>query len=101
MPGTAILHEVEKIYGVSYRFYSLAKQQILVSEALTAISGSIHNIATSPGTGCDEKCPIAGIRSRKYLIRSSPFGRGLWDCGALRSAVLLAARLSRQVVDQM
>jgi hypothetical protein len=46
MPSTAILYEVQRLYGVSDRLDSLAEQHPLVSEALLAISGSVRNTAT-------------------------------------------------------
>ena len=46
MPATAILYEIQKLYGVSARLESLAEQHPLVSEALLTISGSVHNTAT-------------------------------------------------------
>jgi len=46
MPGTAILLEVQKLYGVSDRLDSLAEQHPLVFEALITISGSVRNTAT-------------------------------------------------------
>jgi hypothetical protein len=46
MPSTAILQEVQRLYGVSDRLDSLAGQHPLVSEALLVISGSVRNTAT-------------------------------------------------------
>ena len=46
MPTTAILLEIQKLYGVSDRLDSLAEQHPLVSEALITISGSVRNTAT-------------------------------------------------------
>jgi hypothetical protein len=46
MPSTAILYEIQKLYGVSDRLESLAEEHPLVSEALITISGSVHNTAT-------------------------------------------------------
>jgi hypothetical protein len=46
MPGTEILHEVQKLYSVSDRLDSLAEQHPLVSEALITISGSVRKTAT-------------------------------------------------------
>ena len=46
MPSTAILHEVQRLYGVSDRLDLLAEQHPLVSEALINISGSVRNTAT-------------------------------------------------------
>jgi hypothetical protein len=46
MHSTAILQEVQRLYGVSDRLDSLAGQHSLVSEALLIISGSVRNTAT-------------------------------------------------------
>ena len=46
MPSTAILYEVQRLYGVSDRLDSLAEQHPVVSEALLGISGSVRNTAT-------------------------------------------------------
>ena len=46
MPLTAILREVEHLYGVSDRLDSLAGNHPVVSEALLVISGSVRNTAT-------------------------------------------------------
>jgi len=46
MPSAAILHEVQRLYGVSDRLDSLAEQHPVVSEELLAISGSLRNTAT-------------------------------------------------------
>ena len=46
MPSTAILHEVQQLYGVSDRLDSVAEQHPLVSEALLTISESVRNTAT-------------------------------------------------------
>ena len=46
MPSTAILHEVQRLYGVSDRLDLLAEQHPVVSEALLAISESVRNTAT-------------------------------------------------------
>jgi hypothetical protein len=46
MHPIAILHEAQKLYGVSDRLDSLAEQHPLVSEALITISGSVRNTAT-------------------------------------------------------
>ena len=46
MPSTAILHEVQRLYGVSDRLDSVAEQHPVVSEALLAISESVRNTAT-------------------------------------------------------
>ena len=46
MPSTAILHEVQRLYGVSDRLDVLADQHPIVSEALLSISVSVRNTAT-------------------------------------------------------
>jgi hypothetical protein len=46
MSSTAILQEVQLLYGVSDRLDSLSGQQPLVSEALISIAGSVRNTAT-------------------------------------------------------
>jgi hypothetical protein len=46
MPSTAILQEVQRLYGVSDRLDSLAEEHPLVSEALLVISVSVRNTAT-------------------------------------------------------
>jgi hypothetical protein len=46
MPLTAILREVQHLYGVSERLDSLAEEHPVVSEALLVISGSVRNTAT-------------------------------------------------------
>ena len=46
MPSTAILYEIQKLYGVSDRLDSLSEQHPLLSEALLTISGSVRNTAT-------------------------------------------------------
>jgi hypothetical protein len=46
MPSTAILREVQNLYGVSDRLDSLAEEHSRVSEALLVISGSVRNTAT-------------------------------------------------------
>ncbi len=46
MPSTAILREVQHLYGVSDRLDSLAEEHPTVSEALLVISGSVRNTAT-------------------------------------------------------
>jgi hypothetical protein len=46
MHPITILHEAQKLYGVSDRLDSLAEQHPLVSEALITISGSVRNTAT-------------------------------------------------------
>ena len=46
MPSTAILHEVQRLYGVSDRLDALADQHPIVSEGLLSISVSVRNTAT-------------------------------------------------------
>jgi hypothetical protein len=46
MPSTAILQEVQRLYGVSDRLDSLAEEHPIVSEALLVISVSVRNTAT-------------------------------------------------------
>jgi hypothetical protein len=46
MPSTAILREVQHLYGVSDRLNSLAEEHPVVSDALLVISGSVRNTAT-------------------------------------------------------
>ena len=46
MPSTAILQEVNRLYGVSDRLDTLSEQHPLVSEALLVISGSVRSSAT-------------------------------------------------------
>ena len=46
MPSTAILREVQHLYGVSDRLDYLAEEHPVVSEALLIISGSVRNTAT-------------------------------------------------------
>jgi len=46
MPSTAILREVQHLYGVSDRLDFLAEEHPVVSEALLVISGSLRNTAT-------------------------------------------------------
>ena len=46
MPSTAILHEVQRLYGVSDRLDALADQHPIASEALLSISESVRNTAT-------------------------------------------------------
>jgi hypothetical protein len=46
MHSTAILREVQHLYGVSDRLDALADEHPLVSEALLVISGSVRNTAT-------------------------------------------------------
>jgi len=55
MPSTAILHEVQRLYGVSDRLDALADQHPIVSEALLSISVSVRNTCNIVGSaGCDE-----------------------------------------------
>jgi hypothetical protein len=49
MPSTAILREVQYLYGVSDRLDSLAEEHPVVSEALLVISESVRNTATLLG----------------------------------------------------
>lgn len=46
MPSTAILREVQHLYGVSDRLDSLAGEHPAVSEALFVISVSVRNTAS-------------------------------------------------------
>jgi hypothetical protein len=46
MQSSAILHEAQELHKVSDRLDWLAEQHPLVSEAITAISGSVRNTAT-------------------------------------------------------
>ena len=46
MPSTAILREVQHLYGVSDRLDSLAEEHPVVSDALLVISVSVRNTAT-------------------------------------------------------
>lgn len=46
MPSTAILREVQQLYGVSDRLDTLAENHPVVSESLLVISGSVRNTAT-------------------------------------------------------
>lgn len=46
MPSTAILQEVQRLYGVSDRLDSMSGQHPLISEALLVISGSVRSTAT-------------------------------------------------------
>jgi hypothetical protein len=46
MHAHPILHEVQQLYNVSDRLYSLAEEHPVVSEALINISGSVRNTAT-------------------------------------------------------
>jgi hypothetical protein len=61
-PSTAILQEVERLYGVSARLDSLSEQHPLVSEALLVILGSVRNTATLLGVLVATKMPpLAGF----------------------------------------
>ena len=57
MRSTAILQEVQRLYGVSDRLDSLAGQHPLVTEALLVISGSVRNTATLLGVLVATKMP--------------------------------------------
>jgi hypothetical protein len=46
MPFKALLHEVDQLNNVSERLEGLADQHPFVTEALTAISRSVRNIAS-------------------------------------------------------
>ena len=46
MPSTAILQEVQRLYGVSDRLDALAEQHPIVAESLLSISISVRNTAT-------------------------------------------------------
>jgi uncharacterized membrane protein len=62
MPSTAILHEVQRLHGVSDRLDSLADQHPIVSEALLSISVSVRNTATLLEVLVAMKmAPIAGL----------------------------------------
>jgi hypothetical protein len=61
MPSTAILHEVQRLYGVSDRLDSLAEQHPVVSEALLAISGSVRNTATLMAVLVATKMPLSRL----------------------------------------
>ena len=64
MPSTAILHEVQRLYGVSDRLDVLADQHPIVSEALLSISVSVRNTATLLEVLVATKMvPIAGLDS--------------------------------------
>jgi hypothetical protein len=64
MPSTAILHEVQRLYGVSGRLDSLADQHPIVSEALLSISVSVRNTATLLEVLVAMKmAPISGLDS--------------------------------------
>ena len=62
MPSTAILREVEHLYGVSDRLDCLAEEHPVVSEALLVISGSVRNTATLLGVLVATKmAPLLGL----------------------------------------
>jgi hypothetical protein len=62
MPSTAILREVQHLYGVSDRLDSLAEEHPRVSEALLVISGSVRNTATLLGVLVATKmAPLPGF----------------------------------------
>ena len=62
MPPSAILHEAQQLHNVSDRLESLADQNPVVSNALTAISGSVRNTATLLEVLVATKMgPIAGL----------------------------------------
>jgi uncharacterized membrane protein len=64
MPSTAILHEVQRLHGVSDRLDSLADQHPIVSEALLSISVSVRNTATLLEVLVAMKmAPISGLDS--------------------------------------
>jgi uncharacterized membrane protein len=64
MPSTAILHEVQRLYGVSDRLDALADQHLIVSEALLSISVSVRNTATLLEVLVAMKmAPISGLDS--------------------------------------
>jgi len=64
MPSTAILHEVQRLYGVSDRLDVLADQHPIVSEALLSISVSVRNTATLLEVLVAMKmAPISGVDS--------------------------------------
>jgi len=64
MPSTAILHEVQRLYGVSDRLDALADQHPIVSEALLSISVSVRNTATLLEVLVAMKmAPISGLDS--------------------------------------
>jgi uncharacterized membrane protein len=64
MPSTAILHEVQRLYGVSDRLDVLADQHPIVSEALLSISVSVRNTATLLEVLVAMKmAPISGLDS--------------------------------------
>jgi hypothetical protein len=62
MPSTAILHEVQRLHGVSDRLDALADQHPIVSEALLSISVSVRNTATLLEVLVATKmAPISGV----------------------------------------
>ncbi len=64
MPSTAILHEVQRLHGVSDRLDTLADQHPIVSEALLSISVSVRNTATLLEVVVAMKmAPISGLDS--------------------------------------
>ncbi len=64
MPSTAILHEVQRLHGVSDRLDALADQHPIVSEALLSISVSVRNTATLLEVVVAMKmAPISGLDS--------------------------------------
>ena len=64
MPSTAILHEVQRLHGVSDRLDTLADQHPIVSEALLSISVSLRNTATLLEVVVAMKmAPISGLDS--------------------------------------
>jgi len=64
MPSTAILYEVQRLYGVSDRLDVLADQHPIVSEALLSISVSVRNTATLLEVLVAMKmAPISGLDS--------------------------------------
>jgi len=64
MPSTAILHEVQRLHGVSDRLDALADQHLIVSEALLSISVSVRNTATLLEVLVAMKmAPISGLDS--------------------------------------
>jgi hypothetical protein len=61
MPSTAILHEVQQLYGVSDRLDTLAEQHPVVSQALLTISGSVRNPATLLEVLVATKMPLSRL----------------------------------------
>jgi hypothetical protein len=57
MPPTAILHEVQRLYGVGDRLDSLAEQHPIVSEAL--LSEALAAQAGSIACGCLAILPLS------------------------------------------